>query len=354
MVHTVKFTGSTSFTNSHNSGSGIYWRSTAAADVQDVKVYGRATSGSAADYKNFSPSSGQGQIEQLNSTAWSDVYLAKADSALAGTGSLFSNNGTQAVGTIHVHSQPADGNTLTLGLTGFVKVFTFETSTLTTNGHVYSESDLDKVASNIASAINDASTGSPTAGEGSGGTYGWYNTDDANPYLTATVSGNTVTLTDKISCARQLAWVTTPSNTSSLTVSPIRGGIDGTKIAEIPAAGTSASTSSTSGVDLDSEALTTTNVSGDLSGASDSMPVRGKFMVDIRTEDPAATVLPKIQLSNDGTNWRDAVSTITDLNTDQDQLITGDDLFSEYARLNFTTWSASAAKAFNIKFISQS
>jgi hypothetical protein len=60
-------------------------------------------------------------------------------------------------------------------------------------------------------------------------------------------------------------------------------------------------------------------------------------------------------MSNDNTNWRDAVSTIADLNGSgaQDQIISGTDLFAQHARIYFTTWSATAAKAYNIKLISQ-
>lgn len=351
MVHTVRYTGENYFTNSHNSGSGLYFRSTAAADVQDVNVYGKTTSGSNAAKVTFSPSSGQGKIEQLSASAWSDVYLLRADSALAGIGSLFSNNGTAATGTIHICSQPYDGETLEIGLTGFTKTFTFR-NTVSSNGDVKSVTSVSEVAANLASAINDTATGSHSTGGES--TYGaWTNTDGANPYVTATVSGATVTLTDKINAKRQLGWVTTASSTDRIMVSGIRGGIDGTKIVDIPATGVSASFDSTTGVNLDSEDLSTTNVSGAILGGSDSMAVRGRFIVDIRTEDPGAAVLAKIQTSNDNINWRDASSTITDLNSDQDQIINGDDLFAEYARLNFTSWSSTAAKSFNIKFISQ-
>lgn len=350
-VHTVKFTGDTAFTGTHTSGNKIYCRSTdATSDDGTINLYGRATSGSAADYVQLNPGSNEGKIEQLSTAAWSHLYLAKWSAALTGTGSVFSNDGTAASGTIRIIAQPGDGNTLQIGLTGFTKTFTWETSTPSSNGQVKSVSDLTECAANLASAINDSAySGSTSGGEGSA----WTNTDGANPYLTATASGPTVTVTDKIACARQLAWVTTASDTSKVSVAAIRGGIDGTKIVDISAGSTSASTTTASGVDLDSEDLSTTNASGLLTGASDSIATRGRFVVDIRCEDPAASVTPKIQMSNDNTNWRDAVSTITDLNSDQDQIISGTDLFGEYARINFTAWAVTAAKSYNIKIISQ-
>jgi len=353
-VFTTRFTGDTYFTNTHTAGEKIYCRSTnAAADDGTINLYGRKTSDATADYVQLNPGSNEGKIEQLSTTAWSHLYLAKWDTALTGVGSIFSNDGTATTGTITVLSQPADGDTLIIGLTGFTKTFTWETSNTDANGKVKSVASASTCAANLASAINNSSTGSPTGGSGTGGSNGWYNTDGANPYLTATVSGSTVTVTDKIACARQLAWVTTASDASKVSVSAIRGGIDGTKLVDIAAASTSASTSSISGVDLDSEDLATTNASGLLTGASDAMLVRGRFVVDIRCTDPGASVAPKIQTSNDNTNWRDVVSTITDLDTDQDQIISGTDCHGEYARLYISTWSVTAAKSYNIKFISQ-
>jgi len=349
-VHTVKFTGDTAFTGTHTSGSKIYCRSTdATSDDGTINLYGRATSGSAADYVQLNPGTNEGKIEQLSSANWSHLYLAKWSASLTGTGSVFSNDGVAASGTIRIIAQPG-ANTFVLGLTGFTKTFTWTTGTPSSNGQVKSVSDLTECAANLASAINDSAySGSTSGGEGSA----WTNTDDANPYVTATASGPTVTVTDKIACARQLAWVTTASDTSKVSVAAIRGGVDGTKIVDIAAGLTSASTTTSSGVDLDSEDLSTSNASGLLTGASDAIATRGRFVVDIRCEDPAASVTPKIQTSNDNTNWRDAVSTITDLNSDQDQIISGTDLFGEYARINFTAWAVTAAKSYNIKIISQ-
>ena len=354
-VHTTRFTGDTYFTNSHTSGQKIYCRSTNATDDDGtINLYGRATSGGTADYVQLNPGSNEGKIEQLSSAAWSHLYLAKWDTALTGVGAVFSNDGTAATGTITILSQPADGDTLIIGLTGFTKTFTWETGNTDANGKVKSVASASTCASNLAMAINDSASGI-SGGYGTEGTgdNAWNNTDGANPYLTATVSGATVTVTDKIACARQLAWVTTASDASKVSVSAIRGGIDGTKWVDLPATSTSASTSSISGVDLDSEDLATTNASGLLTGASDSMAVRGKFVVDIHCQDPDASVTPKIQMSNDNTNWRDATSTIADLNATQTQRIAGDDLFAEYARINFTAWAVTAAKAYNIKIISQ-
>lgn len=347
-VHTIKFTG-TPFSGVHTEGNKLYVRSSAAGDDGTINIYGRATSGSTAAYEQLNPASGAGKVELLSAAAWDDFYLARWDTALAGTGSIFSNDGTAATGTATILSQPA--GTFTVGLTGFTKVFTWTTGTPSSDGQVKSVADLATCAANLACAINDSGDG--ISGESGAEGTGWKNDDGANPYLIASVDGTTITLTDRISGKRSLSWVLTPSDAAQVSVSPIRGGIDGTKIIDLAAGLTTASTSSISGIDLDSEDLATTTASGLLTGASDSVATRGRFVLDIHCQDPGASVQAKIELSNDDTNWRDATSTIADLDATQTQRITGDDLFSPYARVNFTTWSATAAKAYNFKIITQ-
>lgn len=355
-VNTVKLTGQQAFSGTHKSGQKIYFRSDVAADDGNIYLYGKKSSDSNANADIAVVATNEGKIEHLVSTELSNIYLLKYATALTGNASFYSNNGTAATGSIHIASQPSNNDTLEIGLTGFTKTFRFRSSTIPNNGDVHIGSSTTQTAANLASAIKDSSTGSPSGGEPSGGgdTGGWNNTDGANPYLTASLNGTTVTLTDKINCNRQLSWITTVSNASSLSICPIRGGVDGTKIVTIVATNSSASTTITSGIDLDDEDLSATNVDGYLSNtAFDSVATRGRFVVDIYCQDPGASVTPVIQLSNDNTNWRDAVSTITDLNSDQQQLISGNDLFAEYARIKFTTWALTNPKSFNIKIITQ-
>jgi hypothetical protein len=347
-VHTTRFTGDTYFTNTHTAGQKIYCRSTDAAnDDGTINLYGRATSGATADYVQLNPGSNEGKIEQLSSAAWSHLYLAKWDTALTGVGSVFSNDGVAAQGSVKIVTNPADSENIQIGLTGFLTTYTFKSS-VSSPGQVKIGGSTAATADNLASAINDAQTGTTNPTDGTD-----WNSSAAHTQISATSDSGTVLFQDRVNCERQLAWVITPSDSGDFHTSAIRGGIDGTKLVDIPATSTSASTSSISGVDLDSEDLATTNASGLLTGASDSMAVRGRFVVDIRCQDPGASVAAKIQTSNDNTNWRDAVSTITDLDTDQDQIISGTDCFGEWARLYISTWSVTAAKAYNIKFISQ-
>ena len=68
-VHTVSFLGDVSFVGTHNSGSGVYVRSSAAADDDSWYLFGRATSDSAAASATLSVGSNQRKIEALSSTA---------------------------------------------------------------------------------------------------------------------------------------------------------------------------------------------------------------------------------------------------------------------------------------------
>ena len=361
-VNYVNFVGETSFDGaSFVADNKVYLRSSAAADDEDFVIAGLKNSDSSAVSETLTSATNGGKIERLSTDSlkefhyFSNRYLG-AETALNGTVQVRLNNGTAATGSITVLSQPADGSTLTIGLSGFTKVFTFRTSTVSANGDIYSDSDLTKTASNIASAINDSSTGTPTAGEspGSGGTYGWYNSDGANPYLTATVSGSTVNLSDKINGNRSLSWVVTPYTASDFAICSIRGGIDGTLIGSISAGLKSASTSTTEGITLQSEAQTAKTLPGGFTGTSIGIATRGKFVVDIRTGTPNGAVNATIQVSNDNVNFRNVpTTTITNLASDQDQQLVGDDLFAEYARLNITSNAATSGTVANIAFISQ-
>tara|TARA_R100001129_G_scaffold183913_3_gene167461 strand:- start:859 stop:1938 length:1080 start_codon:yes stop_codon:yes gene_type:complete len=357
-VHTVSFLGDVSMIGTHNSGSGVYVRSSAAADDDSWYLFGRASSDSSAASATLAVGSNEGKIEALSSTAWSDLYLASHRSSattennLTGQAEVRSNNGTAATGTITILSQPADGDTLEIGLTGFTKTFTWETGTPSTNGQVKSVSDTGNCAINLASAINDAAIGGSYASEGTD----WTNTDGANPYLTATVSGSTITLSDKIACSRQLSFVTTASDSDKVSVSPIRGGVDGTLVAEIAAGNASASSTIISGVDLDAENQTTSTLPPGIAGPSNVIQTRGRFAVDIRLASaPDAALALKVELSNDGENFFDApTSTVENLNSNQTQRLVADDLFSEFMRLNVTSNASTVANPALIKVISQS
>lgn len=338
-TQTISFVGNAQgFSPSHATGNKFCWRSDDASDDAIMTCYGVKTSGAVLGRDTVTPTTSGGKIEHASTVAFDTLLLVQYASDAAGTISLFSDNGTAATGSIHVHLNPTDGDTLILGLTGFTTTYTFKT-TVASDGHIKIGATTAETADNLASAINDASTGTSTPADGTD----WQLTGTApaaaNDYLSATVASDNVTLTDRIACARQLAWVVTPSNTASLTVNPIAGGIDGTALGTITAGQDSISTSTGSGVDLGS--TSTDTLPPGLEGASKAVRVQGAFSLSlIRTTDPAASIASKIQLSADGTNWHDATTTVTDLDDNSaggSQLITGTDLRAEWMRLNITT-----------------
>jgi hypothetical protein len=349
-VHKINFTGDQVFTSTHTSGNGIYFRSDNASDYNDVVLYGRQTSGSTAARVLLSAeTSGAGKVERLSSTAWSHLYLVDFNGTLNGIAKVFSNDGTPATGSLKVTSQPSDGETIQIGLTGYLTTYTFKTS-VSGPGHVKIGSSTAETADNLASAINDSQTGSSNPVDNTD-----WSVTSAHNYLSATSSSGTITLTDRINCNRQLAWVITPSDANDFSICTIRGGIDGTLIVAMAAGTDTASTSSTSGLDLDSEALTTTNVISGVPTYTDAIRVGGRFALSIKANtSPNGAITGIVQLSNDGTNFNHDATGWTDLDSDHDQFILASDYFAEYARLKFNSYASTNAIALNMKFISQS
>tara|TARA_R100001510_G_scaffold18173_1_gene15571 strand:+ start:950 stop:2014 length:1065 start_codon:yes stop_codon:yes gene_type:complete len=352
-VHKIAFTGDQVFTATHTSGSGIYFRSTDLDDHDNLTLYGEQTSGSTAARTVLTSQSTGGKIERLSADAWNKLYLVDygIGSNFEGIGSVFSNDGTPATGSVKITNQPSDGENIQIGLTGFLFTYTFKTNVAGSQaGQVKIGTNTSETADNLASAINDAQTGATNPIENTD-----YKAYSSHPYLSATSSSGTITLTDKINCKRQLAWVITPYDAADFAICPIRGGIDGTLIVAMAAGTNSASLSSTSGLSLDSEDLTTANVISGVPTFSDAVRVGGRFALSIRANtSPNGAITGIVQLSNDGINFNHDATGWTDIDTDHDQYILASDYFAEFARLKFNNYSATNAIALNIKFISQS
>ena len=348
----ARFLGSTSFSGEHTAGERIYYRSSSAAHtILYLDIFGTNTSDVVAqeDTTTGDPS---GLVEVITTASFNSITLARLWSGdAAGTFTIYSNDGTAATGVVHFHDTISDGDTITVGITGKTQAVTFKTTVASPN-QVKIGATLSETADNFASYINDVSTGTSTPVDNTD-----WSASAANPLLSATVSGTDVTLTDKIKCERALAWVITPSDPTSISVYPMTGGIDGTLIGTwaTPAAGDLIGAAST-GLGLSSPDQTTKTLPASIVGPASSVPVRGKFSLNIRLGSaPNAQVAAKIQLSNDGDNWWDApTTTITDLDSDQDQFLSGADLFAEYARLNITTNSATNTTEADIVFVHQS
>ena len=348
-VHKIAFTGDQVFSATHTSGSGIYFRSSDNSDYNDLVLYGRQTSGTTAQRIVLTQSNNAGKIERLNSTSFNELYLVDYSGTLSGIGRVFSNDGTPATGSVKITSQPSAGEDISIGLTGALVTYTFQTS-VSSGGQVKIGSTTAETADNLASAINDTQTGSSNPTDNTD-----WNVTSAHPYLSATSSSGTITLTDRINCNRQLAWSILPYDGNDFSICPIRGGIDGTLIVAMAAGTNSASTSSSSGLDLDSEGLTVTNVISGVPTYTDAVRVGGRFALSIKANtSPNGAITGIVQLSNDGTNFNHDATGWTDLDSDHDQFILASDYFAEYARLKFNSYASTNAIALNMKFISQS
>ena len=343
-VQAVKLTGAQAMVASHTAGSDIYVRSSLAADEGIFTLYGIDTAGPVAAKGTISRSASEGLIEiGVDSAGWDELHYVRDSIAPTGTVSVFSADGTAATGNIHVHdyTQINDGDTIEIGPVGFTTVGVFKTTPVTSNQIKIQANNAD-MAEAIASWISDAVVGSMVDGTD------WINAGTspaaANLYVSAAMNGTTdIDLTDKIACKRQVGWVlTTDVGGGGLSLSSMRGGIDGTLLGTIAAGTTTLSTSLTSGVDLDDPALTANTLPDACTETFDSIRTRGKFCLHIRlSADPTVSIIAKIQRSSDNTNWTDATTAITDLNTDWDQIVTGDDLFAEWMRLVITTHAGS-------------
>ncbi len=348
---TLRSAASQRFTGTHTADTDIYQRSADATDVSDVTLYGTDANG-VGSKATITRSAGEGKVEKnVVAAGWDSLVFAKYGGTSAGAIQIRDANGTAATGSIHVHSLPSSGDTLSIGLTGLPTTATFQTA-VTANDHIKVESFTTAQADSIASWINDASTGPSSPVD----TTNWQRAGTApagaDAYVSATVSADNITVTDRIACARSLGW-TFSSTHGGLTINAPSGGVDGTLLGTIAAATTTISTNA--GLNLDDETLATKTLPAGIVEDFDAVQVRGPFALSIRLgTDPGGDITSSIQTSTDGTNgWTTATSTVANLNfsTAQTQYITGSDLFGEYARYRITSNSATTASEANIKFV---
>lgn len=346
----VRFGGENSTSGTHAAGNKIYWRSTSASDDGAWVIHGDSAT-DVIQTSFLSAPTNSGKVCQITDVTYNTFARMRFGTAAVGLISIYSNNGTAATGYVHVHALPSNNDTLSVYITGGTAfTATFKTTLTPANNEIKIQGTAADQAEAIASWITDSVQGSMVDGTD------WVGTGtapaNANIYVTATVSGDVITFTSKIKSAETEAWIVTASNTASLTVYPMAGGVDGTLIGQI-AIGTQTLAPSSGGVTLNAGDQTTKTLPYVLTGTSESIRTRGKFGVNIRVGAvPNAQIAAAIQVSDDGTNWFALpTTTIADLDSDQDQRLNGDDLFAEYARLNITDNIATVSTAASIYFI---
>lgn len=234
--------------------------------------------------------------------------------------------GTSAIWLLFVSIQPANNDTIQIGLTGFLQTYTFKTSLTGAANEVKIGADVSATAANLKAAINAAS--------GSGTTYGTGTT--ANAYFSSTaVSASLVTITDRIRCLRQIPPSVVQSVGATIGISQCVPGVDGTLLAILQAGDTSAFNH----IILNSEDLLAPTLPPLLPFVTKAIRVGGKpctfrFKIDVAGGDPVGATY---ETSTDGVNWATGLTSIEDL-TDYTvggpQFVHPDEINIEYVRLN--------------------
>ena len=349
----VKFTGTNSFSGALASTAAVYLRSSDATD--DDPIYIAGTDGSAdAAGETLTPATSAGKVEILSAGTYASLLYGAMTTAAVGNVRIYANDGTAAVGYFIVTDAGGigDGDQISIGPVGFAKTATFRTTPSTDNEIKINLASAAATADRIASWINDASTGSSVPVDGTD----WIGTGtapaNANSYITATVSGSIVTITDRIKCARSLGWTMTTDDEDSVGITAPAGGADGTLLGMIAAGTSTISTSAGSGINLSNADLTVTTLPPGLTGSSASVRVGGKVTLHIWLgTDPAAAITSIVQRSVDNVNWLTCASmSVTDLDTDQNQVITSTEL-CEYVRWQISANSSTIPVEANVHFI---
>jgi len=202
----------------------------------------------------------EGRIEKESTKTFSALVSATLGSSAAGTVNIY-GQGNAASGTVIVSTNPAVNDTLTVGLVGNTQVYRF-VSTLSAANDVFIGATVSDTASNLNKAINDTGTEGTNYGTGT----------TINEYLSSTVSGAIVTITDKIACDRYLGWTMTQSGTG-LSLSAPTGGLNGTLLGSIGVGTTGIQDAFT----LDNETLdaATANFPGTITPTFDAIFVGG-------------------------------------------------------------------------------
>jgi hypothetical protein len=312
----------------------LYARSTSAADTTQTLTLYDSTHSAAATLT--------GQKEIVTTSTFDSMRWITLSGAAAGTVSVYSeDNASAGVGDIRVDTNPTAADTLSVGLSGAVVAYTFVVTPSTTND-IKIGTTTAETADNIASAINDTSTGTTTPVDGTD----WGTGTVVNPYVSATVASTVVTVTDRVSCRRSLAWAIVES-TDNFSIRQPSGGVNGTLLSTIDPGDTEYYNGD---LELDTEDLATETLPATKTGATDSINVGGrKITLDIYCENISPAISMKYEVSNDNTTWFDGQDTIAAVDNNH-QYITPEENI-EYIRLNITANTATASTALNAKVI---
>jgi hypothetical protein len=272
-----------------------YFRSSNAADTANHSLTGLVAGVSTTETDALN-----GKVEVRATNIFTSLTALLLSAVEAGTVSVYAS-GVAAYGYLIVSSQPANNDTLLLGLTGFVQTYIFKTTLTGAANEILIGASASATASNLSAAIN--------AGAGSGTVYGTGTV--ANAYVSATVTGQILTITDRIPCRRQLAWSITQGVGATLSLSVPIGGVDGTVLATFAPGLTQAFNAFT----LQSENLVALTLPAKVFLTTGSLQIGGKQCTLRFKCATVGTPIPvSYQTSSDNINWSTGLTAITSLN----------------------------------------
>lgn len=276
MIAVFRAGASGSFSSQPDSGGErLVVRSDDATDTATATAYGLVSSSPANEAETL-----DGKVEQYTVSAFESLTRFSLSAAATGTVSVFAA-GTAASGDITVSTQPANNDTVLVGLNGKTTTYTFKTTMTPSDGEVLIGSTTAETADNLASAINDASTGTSIPVDGTDWQMGGTAPAGANAYVTATSTSSVVTLTDTVPCNRLLGWDVSQGTGSTLTIREPIGGADGTLLAVFTPGDTDIYTE----VTLETEDLSTATVPGSMAFTSEWQLIDGrKWTVELRSD----------------------------------------------------------------------
>lgn len=273
------------------------------------------------------PGGGLSEIDIVTGDT-ADQVATKTEAVIEAVTNLNSSVSTSTItidyailGTMTVTDGPGDA----LGTITAVQAGTTDAAYQVAIGATASET-----AENLRDAINDS--------VGTEGTD--YGTSTAvNPYLTATVSGVIVTVTDRIACLRYLGWSFAKSGPDISVSAPV-GGANGDLLATL----TAGQTALYNTISLDDEALTLGLLPGLVNWTSAAVRVSGKrFSIYVAASDVTAAMVASYEFSTQTipTAWRSGITSIASLDNNS-QIITPAEVV-EHVRLKINNTNAGAA-----------
>lgn len=273
-------------------GEKLILRSTSAADAGNASVTGLV-----AGAATLATNALLGQRELQTAQSFTSLSSLQLSAAQAGTVAVY-GQGIAAAGDLRIDANPANNDTILIGLAGFVRTYTFKAALTGAANEVKIGAATSDTAANLAAAIN--------AGAGSGATYGTGTT--ANAFVSAAAAASVVSLLDRIAIARQVAWSVSQGVGATISIRGMVGGVTGQLLAQATAGVTQVFNS----LSLQSEDLVALSLPALLTPVFSAIQVGGRSCT-LRFKAVAAAgqaMAVSYQTSSDGQNWANGLTAI--------------------------------------------